>query len=97
MPSLLAEEDVKQLMEAVVDELDTIGQASLIQDRHNQVLSAIACRSALRHGAELSLRDMDALLRQLESTERSAQCNHGRPTWVQFGLEELGAFFLRGK
>ena len=97
MPSILADQDVKQLMDAVVEELDTLGQVSLIQDRHNQILSAIACRSALRFGAQLSLKDMDALLRQLEQTERSAQCNHGRPTWVQFGLEELGAFFLRGK
>ena len=97
IPALLEGADVAQLSRDVLSELAQHGSSRRLQELENELLSTMACHGSVRAGRRLSLPEMNALLREMEATERSGQCNHGRPTWVQLGLAELDKLFLRGR
>lgn len=97
VPGLLAGGDVQQLMRDVIADLATHGSSRRVEEARNDLLSTMACHGSIRANRRLSIPEMDALLREMEATERSAQCNHGRPTWVQLSLQELDKLFLRGR
>jgi len=97
IPALLEGADVEQLTRDVLGELAMHGSSRRLQELENELLSTMACHGSVRAGRRLTLPEMNALLREMEATERSGQCNHGRPTWTQLGLGELDKLFLRGR
>ena len=97
VPAMLANTDVAALLREVLRDLTLERGAHHLEGAANRVLGTLACRSAIHAQRRLSLPEMDALLRQMEVTERSGQCNHGRPTWTQLSLAELDRLFLRGR
>lgn len=97
IPTALAQGQPVELVRSVLADLAEQGTSTAVQRAHDAVLSTMACHGAVRANRQLSLGEMDALLRQMERTERSDQCNHGRPTWHQLSLKELDALFLRGR
>jgi DNA mismatch repair protein MutL len=97
VPALLAHEDVAQLVrDAALGVADDEGTHH-VEGAENRLLATLACRGAVHAGRRLSLPEMDALLRQMEETERASQCNHGRPTFTRVALAELDHLFLRGR
>ncbi|MEO8671947.1 MAG: DNA mismatch repair endonuclease MutL [Tahibacter sp.] len=97
IPNLLEGADASRLIRDVIGDLLTQGSSRRIEEAGNDVLSTMACHGSVRANRRLALPEMNALLREMEATERSGQCNHGRPTWVQLGIAELDRLFLRGR
>ena len=97
VPAVLAGEDVAGVLRDALADLGAGGTAHRIDGSQNELLANIACRSAVRAHRRLSIPEMNALLRDMERTERSGQCSHGRPTWTRLTLAELDRMFLRGR
>jgi len=97
IPVVLSNSDVETLLRDVLSDMLVHGSSSRIQQELNEILSTMACHGSVRANRKLTIEEMDALLRDMEVTERSGQCNHGRPTWMQLTIAELDKLFMRGR
>ncbi|GAB0081168.1 DNA mismatch repair endonuclease MutL [Pseudomonas syringae pv. tomato] len=97
IPALLKQAEANRLVSDVLADLMEYGTSDRVQAHMNELLGTMACHGAIRANRRLAIPEMNGLLRDMENTERSGQCNHGRPTWTQMGLSDLDKLFLRGQ
>jgi DNA mismatch repair protein MutL len=97
IPALLKQAEANRLVHDVLADLMEYGTSDRVQAHMNELLGTMACHGAIRANRRLAIPEMNGLLRDMENTERSGQCNHGRPTWTQLGLDDLDKLFLRGR
>ena len=97
IPAMLRKENAGQLVRDVLADLAEYGSTARIQQHRDELLSTMACHGSVRANRRLSIPEMNALLRDMEATELSGQCNHGRPTWTELSIEDLNKLFMRGQ
>ncbi len=97
IPVLLAKSDCAQLIKDVITDMLTYGHSNCIKNHINELLATMACHSSVRANRNLTIQEMNALLREMEQTDRIKQCNHGRPTWAQLTMQDLDKLFMRGR